>query len=277
MKIAGDQSYEIAGAEIWMDDVTGDGIGDLLIGRQNHTPAAGRAGAGALTIIVGGSALKTHAATLSYLDLRSPPIGIKIVTIVGISAYDRLGIWMRTGDVDGDGVADLAVGGQPLDRGHGRLQRRRAAPMQQIEVDAIGAEAPQAALAGGDGTPARGVVRVDLADDEDLVAAPGDGFAHHLLGAAFAVHLGGVDEAHAEVEPESKRRHLCLALALAPVAAAYVVLYSFAKYYTWACHFFLGWALAISPSAAWIAVTGRLDPEAVLLSVVVALVLTLYG
>ncbi len=61
-----------------------------------------------------------------------------------------------------------------------------------------------------------------------------------------------------------------LALALAPLAAAYVVMYSFAKYYTWACHFFLGWALAISPSAAWIAVTGRLDPEAVLLSVVVA-------
>ena len=62
-----------------------------------------------------------------------------------------------------------------------------------------------------------------------------------------------------------------LTLALAPVAAAYVVLYSFAKYHTWACHFFLGWALAISPSAAWIAVTGKLAPEAVLLSVVVAL------
>lgn len=62
-----------------------------------------------------------------------------------------------------------------------------------------------------------------------------------------------------------------LALALAPVAAAYVVLYSFAKYHTWACHFILGWALAISPSAAWIAVNGRLDPEAVLLSAVVAL------
>ncbi len=62
-----------------------------------------------------------------------------------------------------------------------------------------------------------------------------------------------------------------LALALAPVAAAYVVLYSFAKYHTWACHFFLGWALAISPSAAWIAITGKLAPEAVLLSVAVAL------
>ena len=62
-----------------------------------------------------------------------------------------------------------------------------------------------------------------------------------------------------------------LAFALSPFAAIYVVGYSFAKYYTWACHFFLGWALAISPSAAWIAVTGRLDLEPVLLSAVVAL------
>ncbi|PKB59655.1 MAG: hypothetical protein BZY83_00745 [SAR202 cluster bacterium Casp-Chloro-G2] len=62
-----------------------------------------------------------------------------------------------------------------------------------------------------------------------------------------------------------------LALALAPVAAAYVVLYSLAKYHTWACHFVLGSALAISPSAAWIAVNGRLDPEPVLLSLAVAL------
>jgi 4-hydroxybenzoate polyprenyltransferase len=61
-----------------------------------------------------------------------------------------------------------------------------------------------------------------------------------------------------------------LALALAPVAAAYVVLYSYAKYYTWACNLLLGWALAIAPSGAWIAVTGRLDPEAVLLSFAVA-------
>ena len=61
-----------------------------------------------------------------------------------------------------------------------------------------------------------------------------------------------------------------LALALAPVAAAYVVLYSYAKYYTWACNILLGLALAISPSAAWIAVTGRMDPEAALLSFAVA-------
>jgi 4-hydroxybenzoate polyprenyltransferase len=61
-----------------------------------------------------------------------------------------------------------------------------------------------------------------------------------------------------------------LALALAPVAAAYVVLYSYAKYYTWTSHFVLGWADAIAPAAAWIGVTGQLDPEAVLLAFAVA-------
>ena len=61
-----------------------------------------------------------------------------------------------------------------------------------------------------------------------------------------------------------------LALALAPVAAIYVVLYSYAKYFTWGCHFVLGWALAIAPTAAWIGVTGRLDLQPVLLSLAVA-------
>jgi hypothetical protein len=50
-------------------------------------------------------------------------------------------------------------------------------------------------------------VRVDLADQEDLVAAAGDGLADHFLGAALAIHLGGIDQRHAEVEPEPQRRH----------------------------------------------------------------------
>ena len=62
-----------------------------------------------------------------------------------------------------------------------------------------------------------------------------------------------------------------LALILAPVAAAYVILYSYAKYFTWACNFMLGWALAMAPAGAWIGVTGRLDPQAVLLSFAVAM------
>ncbi len=61
-----------------------------------------------------------------------------------------------------------------------------------------------------------------------------------------------------------------LALILAPMAGAYIILYSFTKYQTWGCHFFLGWALGIAPSAAWLGVAGRLEPEPVLLSFAVA-------
>ena len=61
-----------------------------------------------------------------------------------------------------------------------------------------------------------------------------------------------------------------LALILAPVAAVAVVAYSYAKYFTWGCHFVLGWADAIAPVGGWVAVSGTLDPEAVLLAFAVA-------
>lgn len=62
-----------------------------------------------------------------------------------------------------------------------------------------------------------------------------------------------------------------LALALAPVAAAYLALYSLTKRFTWTANLLLGWALAMAPSAAWIGVTGSLDYAPVLLSTAVAL------
>lgn len=46
---------------------------------------------------------------------------------------------------------------------------------------------------------------------------------------------------------------------LAPVALLIVFIYSLTKRFTSATHFFLGFALAISPAGAWIAQTGRLD------------------
>ncbi len=62
-----------------------------------------------------------------------------------------------------------------------------------------------------------------------------------------------------------------LALVLAPVAAAYLTLYPYTKRFTWAANLLLGWALAISPSAAWIGVTGSLTLEPVLMSLAVAM------
>lgn len=109
LRFAGSGPSENAGSEIWIDDVTGDGLGDVLIARQNFT-SGGRTGAGALSIVVGGGVLRTHAQTLQYFDLAAPPAGSVMTTIVGANAFDRLGIWMRTGDVTGDGVADIVVG-----------------------------------------------------------------------------------------------------------------------------------------------------------------------
>lgn len=117
LRIAGVGLQETAGNEIWMDDVTGDGLGDLLIGRQNTTPDASRIGAGALTIVVGSPRLRTLARDPGFLDLASPPDGLAVVTIVGAAETDRMGIWMRTGDVDGDGVGDVVVAADQEDLG----------------------------------------------------------------------------------------------------------------------------------------------------------------
>lgn len=61
-----------------------------------------------------------------------------------------------------------------------------------------------------------------------------------------------------------------LALALSPLAAAYLALYPYSKRFTWIANLLLGGALAIAPAAAWIGVRGSLDWEPVLLSGAVA-------
>ena len=61
-----------------------------------------------------------------------------------------------------------------------------------------------------------------------------------------------------------------LTFALSPVALISVLGYSYAKRFTAFAHMLLGWALAISPTAAWIAVRGAIDSEVpILLSVFV--------
>jgi 4-hydroxybenzoate polyprenyltransferase len=63
-----------------------------------------------------------------------------------------------------------------------------------------------------------------------------------------------------------------LTLALAPIALASIMLYSYTKRWTWLSHLVLGWCLAIAPTGAWIAVRGALDSAVpLLLSLVVML------
>lgn len=57
-----------------------------------------------------------------------------------------------------------------------------------------------------------------------------------------------------------------LCFALSPVALGIVFFYSYTKRFTWATQFFLGLALSVAPIGAWIAITGSLDPEILLLA-----------
>jgi 4-hydroxybenzoate polyprenyltransferase len=62
-----------------------------------------------------------------------------------------------------------------------------------------------------------------------------------------------------------------LALKLAPAALAILFFYSFTKRFTSWSHLFLGFALGISPAAAWIAVTGSFDRRMLILCAAVTL------
>src|SRR5262249_10865581 len=62
-----------------------------------------------------------------------------------------------------------------------------------------------------------------------------------------------------------------LALKLAPLAIFILFFYSFTKRFTNWSHLFLGFALGISPAAAWIAITGSLDLRMLILSAAVTL------
>ena len=94
---------------------------------------------------------------------------------------------------------------------------------------------------------------------------------HLPAGLLKPLEVGGMASAGAAIFFTAAWQLNPLALMLAPVAALYVVLYSFAKYYTWLCSLVLGLALSIAPSGAWIGVTGRLDWQPVLLTFAVAM------
>ncbi len=153
LNILGTQASEHAGSEIWMDDVTGDGLADLLVCRQDFTPLAGRIGAGALTIVVGSASLKALAQAGTDLNLAAPPAGITLFTLFGSDVQDRMCMWVRTGDVTGDGVLDIAVGADQFGNAQDHLGRvyviRGGAHLNQaLAIDAGQAGQPGFALAG---------------------------------------------------------------------------------------------------------------------------------
>ncbi|MBD05131.1 MAG: hypothetical protein CME24_12385 [Gemmatimonadetes bacterium] len=99
--VYGEASMDIFGIKTEVDDVDADGRQDLLVGAFYADGPSGL-DAGKLYVI-SGHLLSALLETGEDLDLADLPIdGVTVVH--GPQARSRLGVWMATGDVDGDGV-----------------------------------------------------------------------------------------------------------------------------------------------------------------------------
>jgi 4-hydroxybenzoate polyprenyltransferase len=81
--------------------------------------------------------------------------------------------------------------------------------------------------------------------------------------------VGGFTLAMAAIFVFAASRLNHMTLLLSPLALAIVMGYSYTKRFTRWSHLFLGLAMGVAPSAAWIAVRGTLDPRILLLTAAV--------
>ena len=123
-------------------------------------------------------------------------------------------------------MANLALGFQLFKSGHGLGQRRMAAPVQQVQINAIHPQALTALLESTQHALAAGVHGQHLADQKRLRLqrrpVP-QGIANQLLGQAVAIHLGRVYHGHALLQPGQQGGLLILpaASSLAQMPAAH--------------------------------------------------------
>lgn len=111
LTILGARSGDFFGVEMFSADVNGDEVPDMIIGAQTYDgPLGDRQNCGGAFIILGAEGILSDGSVLNLdFDPASPPPGL--ITVYGERAGDRLGLWVEAGDFDGDGMADLALGG----------------------------------------------------------------------------------------------------------------------------------------------------------------------
>ena len=187
--IYGEEARDIFGIKTHFEDVTGDGLTDLLVGAfyaDVESDEGERRDAGKLYIF-SASLMAELLAGGRVLDLAQEwPAGGGVV--YGAAPSDRLGVWMASGDVNGDGFADVIVGADQAagfaarDGGAGAMESGRAyilyGPMDaDARVDLGGTDYPMSVVYG-----------IDEIDHAGSTVASGDingdGFADVVVSAA---------------------------------------------------------------------------------------------
>jgi hypothetical protein len=114
--LIGQASGDLLGSAVAIGDVNGDGFPDVVVSASlNDGPGGSRFNAGAVYVVPGSANFHLNA------DLQTPdgipPAGITV--IYGPQINGRFGIWVDTGDLNGDGIPDIIVGGDQLDSSAG--------------------------------------------------------------------------------------------------------------------------------------------------------------
>lgn len=176
-ELPGDSAgYTVAG----IGDANGDGVDDLLIGANEQD--GGGLTSGAAYVVFG----KADTAAVELSAVAAGQGGFKII---GEAAGDKLGIYISpTGDVNGDGFADMIIGANGSGVGNAGAAfvvfgKADGAP---IDLDTI-------AAGQGGGFKISGVLPGDDAGEAvaDAGDVNGDGLADLLVGARYAAE-GGV-------------------------------------------------------------------------------------
>lgn len=116
--IFGQDTLDGLGASLALGDVNGDGATDLVIGAAGAFGFGNfRAAAGDVYVIFGGPDLRFR----SVIDLADPFAGADIV-IHGANPVDQAGVAVAVGDLNGDGIDDVALSAP---NGDGPGERRR--------------------------------------------------------------------------------------------------------------------------------------------------------